>query len=105
MSKLGLGVRLVCASFLGFMGGVLMMSKHQEQETQKAKEELVKVIKELQTTRNLLSSKDKDTSTKIEEALENERVKWVDDRSRLTKRIKSLEAQVNKDTNTDNTIP
>lgn len=105
MSKLSLGVRLVCASFLGFMGGALMMSKYQEQETQKAKEELVKVIKELQNTKKLLETKDKEISIKIEEALENERETRVDDLLKLTKMIKSFEEKLKAYEKTDKAIP
>lgn len=103
MNKVGLGIRLVCTSFLGFIGGVFTMSKHQEQEAQKIKEELFKVIKELQTTKELLKSKDKEISLKIEEALEGEREARVDDRIKYQKRIKTLEAQLNKDGKTNNT--
>lgn len=96
MNKLGLGIRLACASVLGFIGGVFAMSKHRENETQKAKEELVKVFKELQKARELLDAKDQEILTKIEEALENEREKTVDNLVKFQKKIKTLEAQLNK---------
>lgn len=105
MNKLGLGVRLACASILGFIGGVFTMSKHRERETLKAKEELVKVFKELQKTRELLDAKDREILSKIEEALENEREQTVDNLVKFQKKIKTLEAQVNEAKKADTKAP
>jgi len=105
MIKIGVGVRLVCASVLGFIGGVFTMTKHREQETQKAKGELIKVFKELQRTRELLESKDKEISTKIDEALESEREQTVDNLLKFQKKIKNLESQIEKNEKKDDTAP
>jgi cob(I)alamin adenosyltransferase len=88
MGKIGLGVRLVCTSFLGFIGGVLTMSKHQDHQLQKIKEEFFKVVKELQTTKKLLKSKDEER---------------IDELLKFEEKIKSLEAQLNKDEKTNDT--
>lgn len=113
MNKLGLGITLVCTSFLGFMGGVFMMSRHQEKETQPEREDTLHLVKELrriaeesQKTKNLLEaenlSKNEELS-KVEGLLELEKEQRVDDRQKFQKRIKSLEEQLNTKTKADNT--
>ena len=113
MNKLGLGITLVCTSFLGFIGGVFTMSRHQEKETQPEREDTLRLVKELrqiaeeaQKTKNLLEteklSKTKEL-LKVEGLLELEREQRVDDRQKFQKKIKSLEEQLNTDVKTDNT--
>lgn len=105
MNKLGIGITIACTSVLSFIGGVLTRSRRQEQEAQKIKNELCKVIGELQKDKELLVSKDEEISMKIDEALETERERWIDDKTRMIKKIKSLELQLSKDEKTNKTTP
>jgi hypothetical protein len=103
MSKLNLGIRLVCASILSFMGGAFMMSKRQGDEKRKIKNELGKMIRELKETKNLLASKDLEILAEIEKALENEREKRVSDRIKAQQVIKLLESKLDMDDKKDDT--
>ena len=128
MNKLGLGIILVCTSFVGFIGGVFTMSKHQKQKSEPEREDSLCLVKELrriaeeaQKTKQILETENlskteellskTEALLKAEERLELEKEQRVDDRLKFQKRIKSLEeinelftkAHKNKETKTDNT--